>query len=76
MLDGARQDWDEEAFRQGVVDIRRAGFGYAAVTGFWASDLCKVTEEEARRILRELGARFPGAASVLFPAGAGSEAEE
>lgn len=76
MLDGARQDWDEEAFRQGVADIRRAGFGYVAVTGFWASDLCRVTEEEARRILRELGARFPGAASVLFPAGAGGEAEE
>jgi len=76
MLDGARQDWDEEAFRQGVADIRRAGFGYAAVTGFWASDLCRVTEEEARQIMRELGARFPGAASVLFPAGAGGETEE
>ena len=76
MLDGARQDWNEEAFRQGVADIRRAGFGYAAVTGFWASDLCRVTEEEARQIMRELGARFPGAASVLFPAGAGGEAEQ
>lgn len=76
MLDGAREDWNEEAFRQGVADIRRAGFGYAAVTGFWASDLCRVTEEEARQIMRELGARFPGAASVLFPAGAGGEAEE
>ncbi len=68
VLEGARDDWDVEAFRQGVADIRRAGFGYAAVTGFWASELCKVTEEEATRILQELGGRFPGVASVLFPA--------
>ena len=65
---GGRDDWDPDGFREGVRDIREAGFGYAEVNGFWASDACEVTVEEAGLILRELGARFPGSSGVFFPA--------
>ncbi len=71
---GWRDDWDPDAFREGVMDISEVGLGYAAVTGFWSSEASRVTEEEARMILQELGGRFPGTGAILFPvepAGAG-----
>ncbi len=64
---GGREDWDPDGFREGVSDIREAGFGYEEVNGFWASAASRVTVEEAEVILRELGARFPGSSAVLFP---------
>ena len=71
---GWRDDWDPDAFREGVRDISEVGLGYAEVTGFWSSEASRVTEEEARLILQELGGRFPGTGDILFPvesAGAG-----
>ena len=65
---GGRDDWDPDGFREGVRDIREVGFGYEEVNGFWTSDACEVTVEEAGLILRELGARFPGSSGVFFPA--------
>ncbi|MDE2782570.1 MAG: serine hydrolase [Gemmatimonadota bacterium] len=64
---GWRDDWDPDAFREGVRDISEVGLGYAAVTGFWSSEASRVTEEEARMILHELGGRFPGTGAILFP---------
>jgi hypothetical protein len=64
---GWRDDRDGEAFRQGLNDIRQAGFGYEDVIGFWSSGSSKVSVEEAKLILRELGGRFPGTGSILFP---------
>ncbi len=65
---GEREDWDPDAFREGVSDIARAGFGYEEMTGFWDSGASRVTMEEAKRILRELGGRFGSADGILFPA--------
>ncbi|MYB07319.1 MAG: beta-lactamase family protein [Gemmatimonadetes bacterium] len=64
---GWRDDWDPDAFREGVMDISEVGLGYAEVTGFWSSEASRVTEEEARMILQELGGRFPGTGAILFP---------
>ena len=64
---GARDDWDPDGFREGLNDISNAGFGYDEVTGFWTSDACQVSVEEAKLILRELGGRFPGSSDILFP---------
>ncbi|MDE2751429.1 MAG: serine hydrolase [Gemmatimonadota bacterium] len=64
---GWRDDWDPDAFREGVRDISEVGLGYAAVTGFWSSEASRVPEEEARMILQELGGRFPGTGAILFP---------
>ena len=57
--EGARDDWNADAFRQGIEDIRGVGFGYADVTGFWSSEACRVSLNDVRVILAELGARFP-----------------
>ena len=64
---GERDDWDPDGFRQGLSDISEAGFGYDDVTGFWTSDASRVSVEEAKLILRELGGRFPGTSDILFP---------
>lgn len=52
---GKRHDWDPSAFHQGVADITEAGF-----TGYSIADFIgkgsKVSLEESRRILTELGA--------------------
>ncbi len=71
-LDGVRDDWSEEGFRAGLDDVRRAGFDYPSVSGFWASESSRVTPQEARQALEEMGGRFPGTATVLFPAVAGA----
>ena len=67
---GGREDWNPDAFRQGLRDIAEAGFGYQDVTGFWESELSRVTIDEARRIMTELGGRTPGTGDVLFPVAA------
>ena len=64
---GWRDDWDPDAFREGVRDISEVGLGYAEVTGFWSSEASRVTVEEAEVILTELGARFPGSIAIIFP---------
>jgi len=68
---GWRDDWDPDAFREGVRDIGEVGLGYAEVTGFWSSEASRVTEEEARLILQELGGRFPGMSDNPVSGGAG-----
>ena len=64
---GGREDWDPDGFRAGLADISEVGFGYEEVNGFWGSEASRVTVEEAELILRELGARFPGSSSIIFP---------
>lgn len=63
-----RDDWDAEAFRQGLRDIRLAGFGMEDVKRFWSSEVSKVSVADAQEILREMGNRIPGTSSMLFPA--------
>ena len=67
VLPGGREDWDPDGFRAGLGDISEVGFGYEEVNGFWGSEASRVTVEEAELILRELGARFPGSSSIIFP---------
>jgi hypothetical protein len=76
VIQGMRNDWDPKGFRAGLDDITAVGFSHADVAGFWASDACKVTLDEAVRALRELGGRIPGGSSLFLPpelAGAASE---
>jgi len=74
VIPGMRNDWDPKGFRAGMDDITAVGFSHADVTGFWASDACKVTLDEAVRALKELGGRIPGGSSLFLPPGAGSSA--
>jgi hypothetical protein len=77
VIPGDRKDWVPEAFREGLDAITRAGFGYADVIGFWASDASKVTADEALQIMKELGGRIPGASNMFLPPqAAGSAAEK
>jgi len=70
---GGREDWDPDGFREGLADIGEVGFGYEEVNGFWTSEASRVTVEEAELILRELGARFPGSSSIIFPPARGDQ---
>lgn len=64
---GAREDWDPDAFRQGLEDITNAGLGLASVRDFWKSEACRVSWEDVKTIYAELNGTRSGFLSPLIP---------
>ncbi len=67
LIPHSRNDWRPDAFRQGIEDMKGTGLSLAGVTGFWQSEACKVSLDEAKTIYQELGGRIPGYMSMMFP---------
>ncbi len=67
LIPGERDDWNPEAFRKGVADMNSTGLSLEGVVGFWGSEACKVSLDEAQTIYQELGGLIPGTMSMIFP---------
>lgn len=76
LVPGRRDDWDPQAFRQGIQDISNAGLGLPSVREFWTSESCKVAWEDVKTIYTELNGTPAGFLSPLLPVEKPAGAEE